>query len=80
MFGFIKKKRSPLAEVRELQKARAVLLLPVECTVEDVRASFSKQVKAVHPDAGGVINAVYDLDELRRAKDILIREMETGDA
>lgn len=78
MVGFTGKRRSPLAHERELQRARATLFLPVEHTEEDIRSSFSQHVKAAHPDTFNVAPLHdYSLDDLRKAKDILLKEMES---
>ena len=83
MSGFTGKKKSYLTLERELQKARAVLFLPTACTEEDVRGAFAKHVKLAHPDSLDQIRSslahIYSLEDFRKAKDILLKELESRD-
>ena len=89
MAHFVKREESPLQLQRKLQKAGQVLGFTrnQEINGSIVRKRFLELVSAMHPDAHGTENTQpqefptpqADLDQIRRAKDLLIKHMEGAD-
>lgn len=72
---------------RKLQKARAVLGVPVEATRADIKMAYLLLVKKYHPDCTGeafdalaagdvdVEDSQYTLEAMRKAKDLLYKAL-----
>jgi len=86
---FIKQQDTELQVKRKLQKAGATLGFSKNqaVTIDMVRARFTELVKQYHPDTAElnstmrivVLNGVT-LDDVRKAKDYLLKYMENDDA
>lgn len=71
---------------RKLQKARAVLGVPVEATRADIKTAFTTLIKRYHPDVNDVehANLIADTNPfptfaaMRKAKDTLINNLPEG--
>ena len=82
MAHFIKKEDNHLQLQRKLEKAGALLGFTKNqaITAEMVRKRFVELVKDSHPDTGVGVLAGMPLDDIRKAKDFILKHMEDGDA
>ena len=81
MAGFTQKKDTELQTARKVQKARKILLLPAgELTIVDVKTAWAAIVKGAHPDVAqpdpAVVQMTAGFNELRQAKDYLVKHLE----
>ena len=78
MTGFIKKPPSELQLRRQRHKAACVLGFERGETYDaaKVRTRFAELVKQAHPDSNGGQPVVEGLDDIRKAKDLLLRHLE----
>lgn len=85
MAGFTRKEDSELVVRRKVEKAKRALEFdrfePV--TKEQVMERYRTMVKVSHPDSAGEVSELppaASLDDLRQAKDYLVRHLERDDA
>ncbi len=85
MTGFTTTPPSDLAVQRRRTKALHILGFDIrgKVTEEQVRLRYNEMVKAAHPDAMGQFTEVppsrTDLNDLRHAKDFLLKQLEKDD-
>ena len=85
MAGFTVKKESPLQVLRKVQKASNMLGLgPGNPTADEVREHYRLMVKAMHPDSSEMnmpteFHPMYTIEELRQAKDYIVKYLEDQD-
>ncbi len=70
---------------RMLQKARAILAIPVKSTRTEIKIAYLQMVKYHHPDnaedamvahmKGRQIGSSYTLETMRNAKDLLLKHL-----
>ena len=81
---FIKREETELQTKRKLQKAGALLGFSKNqaVTADMVRKRFTELVKGLHPDTSvtGITAHPYQIDAIRKAKDLLLKHMESDDA
>lgn len=75
MSGFMKAPTSDLATERRRSKALGLLKLDLRTpfTADQVRSRFRELVTEAHPDSGGVPNSSTNINDLRNAKDFLVK-------
>lgn len=82
MAGFTQKEDSELVVQRKKEKAVRVLgfdRFHRPTTKSEIMKRYTDMVKAMHPDARGktpLFNAPYTLEEIRQAKDYLVKHLE----
>ncbi len=79
MAGFIKREDSELVVRRKIEKAKRVLDIRPDYVPINwegcIKAKYALLVKSLHPDASGAVRTYpYTLEEIRQAKDYLLKQ------
>ncbi len=81
MAGFTRKEDSELVVRRKIEKAKRVLDIRPDYVPVNwegcIKAKYALLVKSLHPDASGAVRTYpYTLEEIRQAKDYLLKKLE----